>query len=248
LGGSPETVSQVDRRSIEASVGDIDVDDDSQGPMRVVLPQERHYVLRDAEGEEILSRRLGFPAYSLSAAISRARKSGPLLAGRQVRLLGESSAIPRDSLRTLVIAAGGVWVAEEDCEDRVEIEYDGAGELLVLVDCKAPGWQAAACAARGHPVYDVEAVLTAACTQELALERHRVPESVLCGIGGGRRGGIVMGTGRGPGPLADGQRVRRWARGALAAGCMELPPGAADESGPLGRGSPPGALQSLAAM
>mmetsp|Transcript_103858 Transcript_103858/g.332865 ORF Transcript_103858/g.332865 Transcript_103858/m.332865 type:complete len:373 (-) Transcript_103858:154-1272(-) len=132
-------------------------------------PDERPDLLWDKDGEAAFARRLSLPGYALAPALRRARAYGPLLRGRAVRLLGPASCELRAALEAVVAAADGRWL-REDSDD-----LGTPGDVLLLAENRAAAEQVVAAEPSvGRPIYLAEALLAAACSQELRLEPYRL--------------------------------------------------------------------------
>jgi len=155
-------------------------------------------LLEDREGETECARRFSLPGYSLAAALQRARTNGPVLRGSAVCMLDGAGAraatrLPPESARLLVEAAGGTWLENGS----TSVAEASAGQVAVPIvsgpDSDAPLVEQPVAPPSEKPtiflakagadipplptglaVYDVEALLAAACTQYLDLERYRL--------------------------------------------------------------------------
>eukprot|EP00439_Symbiodinium_sp_Y106_P073772 s254_g13.t7 len=129
-------------------------------------------LLRDIIGQQIFAKRfLGrSQRYSLGDVLQRAQDR-PLLANYCVYVLPEVTTMERPKLRALVEAAGGQW------QEELPAETPFGGSLLVFADAASPAASLAQAASRGAPagVYQLEALLSAACTQDLRLQAFQMP-------------------------------------------------------------------------
>ncbi|CAE7473155.1 PAXIP1 [Symbiodinium necroappetens] len=134
------------------------------------VPEVRNQdLLRDIIGQQIFAKRfLGrSQSYSLGDVLQRAQ-DGPLLANFCVYVLPEVTAMERPKLRALVEAAGGQW--------REELPTAGStGSLLVFAEASSPAASVAQAASKAAGVYQLEALLSAACTQDLRLQAFQMP-------------------------------------------------------------------------
>jgi len=171
------------------------------------------YLLRDRLGEAALGWRSLAPGYSLAAACVRAADlKGLLLAGRTVHVLRPTTCMPRAALHTLVLAAGGVWLEQEAHVEalpssslkaaRASSPEQSPPQVLVLAERGA----AIGSPPDGFPVYDIEALLVAACTQRLELDRYRLEATSSASVLGGRQ--LVL-SGRPPKRPAAAMRATR---------------------------------------
>ncbi|CAE6910729.1 Paxip1 [Symbiodinium sp. CCMP2592] len=139
------------------------------------VPEVRNQdLLRDIIGQQIFAKRfLGrSQSYSLGDVLQRAHDR-PLLANFRVYVLPEVTTMERPKLHALVEAAGGQWQEELPTAGTPGF----GGSLLVFADAASPAASLAQAASCGAPagVYQLESLLSAACTQDLRLQAFQMP-------------------------------------------------------------------------
>jgi len=114
------------------------------------------WLLRDELCEAAFAKKRRLPEYSLAAAVARARSNGPLLA--DVSVCCSRTVTSTADLRSLVHAAGGIWLEEPPGADAQRgLPASGPGSFLHL-----------------GKDFDPELLREAACTQILRFEQYRL--------------------------------------------------------------------------
>nr|QDO16208.1 mediator of DNA damage checkpoint protein 1 [Lingulodinium polyedra] len=126
---------------------------------------EKPFLLQDAVCEAAFARKRGIArGYSLTAALERARRRGPMLKGVSVYCF--PSVIEKRELPLLVSAAGGTWL------NRFPPAPDDDSVLLLAERTVSSDREQQR--RKAHEVYDVELLREAACTQELRRAAYRL--------------------------------------------------------------------------